>query len=446
MVHKYKLKGHNIVLDVNSGAVHLVDDVAFDVLHDYTPDKVFLPTQELKAKYPPEQISEAVEELNELVRQGLLFSQEDYAWVAARKAGATLKALCLHVAHDCNLRCGYCFAGEGEYAGKRALMSEETAKHSIDFLIEHSQGRRELEVDFFGGEPLLNLDVIKQTVSYARSLEKPHGKSFRFTITTNGMLLNHDTSRYINDEMHNVVLSLDGRKHVNDANRKTLGEASCYDIVVPKFQNLIKSRGGKSLYLRGTFTRDNLDFAQDVLHMRDLGFDNVSVEPVVAPQSEDYAICAADLPRIFREYEDLAENILKSDGFNFFHFNIDLAEGPCIIKRLTGCGAGTEYLAVTPEGDIYPCHQFVWREEFKMGSLTRGVVNTSLRDELASVNVYTKPDCHDCWTKFYCGGGCHANAITLGGGLKSVYKIGCDMHRKRTECAIMLEVSKHLQI
>jgi len=445
LIHKYKLNGHNIVIDVNSGAVHTVDDIAFDILDYYTPSEKFIVPAELLAKYSAGEIKSAAGEIAQLEQHGLLFSDEDFEWAAAYKSDAPLKAICLHVAHDCNLRCGYCFAGEGEYMGARALMSAETAKRAIDFLVEHSRGRRELEVDFFGGEPLMNFDVVKQTVEYARSLETAHDKNFRFTITTNGVLLNDEITEYINTEMYNVVLSLDGRKPVNDNMRKTLGNGSCYDVVVPKFQKLVKAREDapwKSLYLRGTFTRHNLDFTQDVLHMHSLGFDNVSIEPVVSDETEPHAIREEDLPHIFNEYESLADHMLTNKGFNFFHFNIDLSGGPCVIKRLTGCGAGTEYLAITPEGDIYPCHQFVGREGFRLGSLIEGITNPQLQSKLGCLNVYTKPDCKECWAKFYCGGGCAANSLTFGKDLSSVYKIGCDMHRKRVECAIMLQVSE----
>ncbi|MCL2852283.1 MAG: thioether cross-link-forming SCIFF peptide maturase [Defluviitaleaceae bacterium] len=445
MIHKYRLGGYNIVMDVNSGAIHCVDDLAFDTLDGYTLGEAFSPPAELLERYTAAEIEEAVGEIGQLVREGLLFSDEDYEWATAAKGGAPLKAICLHVAHDCNLRCGYCFAGEGEYKGARALMSAETARRAIDFLVENSRGRRELEVDFFGGEPLLNFDTVKQTVAYARSLEEPYDKNFRFTITTNGMMLNDEIETYINEEMYNVVLSLDGRKSVNDGMRKTLGGGSSYDAVVPKFQKLVKSRAEskyRSVYLRGTFTHDNLDFARDVIHMCDLGFRNVSVEPVVAEASESFAIREEDLPRIFDEYEALAGQLPERDGLNFFHFNIDLSGGPCVIKRLTGCGAGTEYLAVTPEGHIYPCHQFVGREPYMLGNLDEGVANTQLRDRLGALNVYTKPDCVDCWAKFHCGGGCAANSLTFGGDLRAAYKIGCDMHRKRVECAIMMKVAE----
>lgn len=449
MIHKYSMNGLFIVLDVNSGAVHVVDEIVYDILDFYKElplDEIIL---KLKDRYSADAVREAYGEIKELENEKLIYTEDVYKEVIPliERRDPVVKALCLHIAHDCNLKCKYCFAEEGEYHGKRELMSLEVGKKAIDFLIKASGKRKNLEVDFFGGEPLMNFDVVKGIVEYARSIEKENNKNFRFTITTNGILLNDDIMKYINENMHNVVLSIDGRKEVNDRMRPRAGGQGSYDNIVPKFQKLAESRNQTDYYVRGTFTRHNLDFEKDVLHLADLGFKQISVEPVVADPSEDYAIQEEDLPVIFEEYEKLAKEIIKrrKEGkwFNFFHFMIDLTGGPCVTKRLVGCGSGTEYLAVTPTGDLYPCHQFVGQEQFKMGTVDTGVVNTDIRKDFEQCNVYNKPVCQNCWAKFYCSGGCVANSYNSHGDLITPYEIGCEMQKKRIECAIMIKAAEN---
>lgn len=447
MLHKFSMNGINVLMDIYSGAVHAVDDVAYDIADLYPEMNADELAEKFADKYSREQIDEAVEELKELKDAGMLYTEDEYEGVLeqVKNRAPVVKALCLHVAHDCNLKCRYCFAEEGEYHGKRSLMSAEVGKKAIDFIIANSGKRRNLEVDFFGGEPLMNFDVVKEIVKYGREQEKLHDKNFRFTITTNGILLDDEKQKYINENMHNVVLSLDGRKEVNDYMRPRAGGQGSYDIIVPKFQKLAESRNQTDYYLRGTFTHNNLDFSKDVFHIADdLGFKQVSVEPVVAEATESYAITEDDLDTIFEEYEKLAEQLYirhktGEKDFNFFHFMVDLTGGPCIAKRLSGCGSGTEYLAVTPEGDLYPCHQFVGQEEYKIGSVYTGIENTAIREEFANCNVYTKPDCKKCWAKFYCSGGCMANACHYAGDIMGTYEIGCKLQRKRIECAIMIK-------
>lgn len=447
MIHKYTMNGMYIVLDVNSGAVHIVDKVIYDVL-DIFREKTADEACKLLDQYSPQEIREAYEEIQQLIDENVLYSKDIYEEAVPKieRRNPVVKALCLHIAHDCNLKCKYCFAEEGEYHGKRELMSLEVGKKAIDFLVKSSGVRKNLEVDFFGGEPLMNFDVVKGIVEYARSIEKEAGKNFRFTITTNGILLDDKIQDYINQNMHNVVLSIDGRKEVNDKMRPRAGGQGTYDTIVPKFVKMAESRNQTDYYVRGTFTRNNLDFGKDVLHLADLGFKQISVEPVVADPAMDYAIQEEDLPRIFKEYEDLALEILKrrkkGQWFNFFHFMIDLNGGPCLIKRLVGCGSGTEYLAVTPTGDLYPCHQFVGMEEFKLGTVDEGVSNLSTRQCFENCNVYNKPKCADCWAKFYCSGGCAANSYNANGDLITPYEIGCQMQRKRIECAIMIKAAE----
>ncbi len=450
MIHKYKMNDLNIVLDVNSGAIHCVDEVSYDILDYYEKESLENIINILKEKYSEESINEAYEEIKELVNNEVLFSPDIFSSIIPEvdKRNPVVKALCLHIAHDCNLKCKYCFAEEGEYHGKRSLMSVEVGKKAIDFLIENSGSRRNLEIDFFGGEPLMNFDVVKEIVEYGRSIEDKYGKKFRFTMTTNGILLNDEIASYINEHMHNAVLSLDGRKEINDKMRVRAGGQGSYDNIVPKFVKMAEDRNQMDYYVRGTFTRNNLDFSNDVLHLADLGFKQISVEPVVTDENEEYAIRKEDLPIIFEEYEKLAKEILKrrerGQWFNFFHFMIDLTGGPCAHKRLVGCGSGTEYLAVTPEGDLFPCHQFVGQDEYKMGSVFDGVLRKDIRQNFESINVYSKPACKSCWAKFYCSGGCAASSNNMHNDLITPYEIGCEMQKKRTECSIMMKVYEAL--
>ena len=452
MVHSYYLNGYYIALDVNSGAVHVLDNTAYDVLNavtetgmgENTPQRLYgaLP------QYPASDVDEAFSELYSLYTDGLLFSGDEYVDTELLiKNVSPVKALCLNIAHDCNLRCEYCFAATGEYGHGRKLMPVETAKRAMDFLIEHSKGRRNLEVDFFGGEPLLNLDAVKQTVAYARTLEEKHNKRFRFTLTTNGILLDDGAMDFINAEMENVVLSIDGRREITDNMRRHPNGGGTYDKIVPKFLKIAESRKQDRYYVRGTFTKYNLDFSRDVLHLAELGFLQTSIEPVVAKSDMPYAITEGDLPRIFEEYERLALEMLKADGegrpFNFFHFNVDLEQGPCAVKRLRGCGAGNEYLAVTPEGEVYPCHQFVGNKAFLMGTVDTGV-DMEMKKSFAAANVYTREECRNCFAKFYCSGGCSANNCNFNGDILVPCKIGCEMEKKRIECAIMMKVAKEI--
>ena len=447
MIHQYKNNGYNIVLDVNSGAIHVVDDTTYDIIALYEEKDLPEIQAELKDKYPEELISECYEEVKELAEDGQLFTKDEYEdyIMDFRKRQTVVKALCLHIAHDCNLACRYCFAEEGEYHGRRELMSYEVGKAALDFLIANSGNRRNLEVDFFGGEPLMNFQVVKDLVAYGREQEKIHNKNFRFTLTTNGVLLNDEVMEFANKEMANVVLSIDGRKEVNDHMRPFRNGKGSYDLIVPKFQKFAESRHQDKYYVRGTFTHFNQDFSQDVLHLADLGFKQISVEPVVAPPEEEYAIREEDLPKLFAEYDALAAEMVerKKSGrdFNFFHFMIDLEGGPCVAKRLSGCGSGTEYLAVTPWGDLYPCHQFVGNEEFKMGTVFEGVKNTELRDEFKCCNVYAKKKCRECFARFYCSGGCAANSYNFHGNINDAYDIGCELQKKRIECAIMIKAA-----
>ena len=434
MIHQYKNNGYNIVLDVNSGSIHVVDDVAYDVIGMYeTKSKDEIAATILK-EYPDvgnEELEELYEDLEEMRENGTLFTEDTYkeGVIDFKQRQTVVKALCLHIAHACNLSCRYCFAGEGEYHGDRSLMSFETGKKALDFLVKNSGSRRNLEVDFFGGEPLMNFDVVKQLVAYGRSLEEPYDKHFRFTLTTNGVLLDDEIIEFANREMDNIVLSIDGRKSVHDHMRpKKNGEGS-YDLILDKFKKVAESRGQNKYYVRGTFTHYNLDFVEDVMHLADEGFKQISVEPVVADPSEPYAIREEDIPEICEGYDRLAKEMIRREkagkGFNFFHFMIDLTGGPCVYKRLSGCGSGTEYLAVTPWGDLYPCHQFVGNEKFLLGNVEDGIVNTEIRDDFKLCNVYAKEECRDCFAKFYCSGGCAANAYNMHGDINQPYEIGC---------------------
>ena len=447
MVHCYKNNGYNIVLDVNSGSVHVVDEVTYDVISMYEDNDADRIVEALKNSYDESEIREAIEEVEELKKSEQLFTEDIYRqYITDFKSRQTVvKAMCLHIAHDCNLACKYCFAEEGEYHGRRALMSLEVGKKALDFLIENSGNRRNLEVDFFGGEPLMNFDVVKELVAYGRSKEKEYNKNFRFTLTTNGVLLNDEIAEFLNKEMANVVLSLDGRQEVNDKMRPFRNGKGSYELIVPKFQKLADSRNQTNYYVRGTFTRDNLDFSQDVIHFADLGFKQMSIEPVVGADDDFYSIREEDLPKIMEEYDKLAVEYIKREkegrGFNFFHFMIDLEQGPCVAKRLSGCGSGTEYLAVTPWGDLYPCHQFVGQEEFLLGNVFDGITKPDICDKFKLCNVYAKEKCNNCFAKFYCSGGCAANSYKFHGSITDAYDIGCEMQRKRVECAIMIKAA-----
>ncbi len=447
MIHQYKNNGYNIVLDVNSGAVHVVDDVVYDVVAVYEKSSLDDIVKQLAGKYSEEDIREAYAEISELKEEGALFTEDIYEEYIDnfKNREHVVKALCLHIAHDCNLACKYCFAEEGEYHGRRALMSFEVGKKALDFLVASSGKRKNLEVDFFGGEPLMNFEVVKQLVEYGRSLEEKHNKKFRFTLTTNGVLLNDEVMEFANREMGNVVLSVDGRKEVHDHMRPFRNGKGSYDLIMPKFKKFADSRNQMNYYVRGTFTHHNLDFSKDVLSLADMGFEQISVEPVVAPDTEDYAIKQEDVQKLLEEYDTLAKEIVSrkkaGKGFNFFHFMIDLNGGPCVYKRLSGCGSGTEYLAVTPWGDLYPCHQFVGQEEFLLGNVDEGIVREDICEKFKGCNVYAKPKCKECFARFYCSGGCAANAYNFTGDINGTYDIGCELQRKRVECAIMIKAA-----
>jgi uncharacterized protein len=448
MIHKYKLSGYNVLLDTNSGGVHIVDDLTYDLLdnvqppfEDTCPQKII---DKLGKIYNKDDITECYDEIVSLYNDKILFSEDDYEKFALTSVASPIKAMCLHVSHDCNLRCKYCFAATGDYHEGRMLMSLETGKKALDFLIEKSGDRKFLEVDFFGGEPTLNFDVVKQLVEYGRSREAEANKKFRFTITTNGILLTDDMIEFINKEMNNVVLSIDGRKEVNDRVRVRADGTGSYDRILPNFKKVVETRDkDKDWYVRGTYTKYNLDFSNDVMHLYEQGFDQISVEPVMADPSMPYAITQADLPRIFDEYEELMKKIteIRDSGkfINFFHFMLDLDQGPCAIKRLRGCGCGNEYVAIAPNGDIYPCHQFVGNEEYKMGSLNDGSFNDDMKAEFAAAHVYSKPECKKCWAKFYCSGGCNANNYIYAGDIHNAYKLSCEIQKKRLECAILMK-------
>ena len=449
MIHQYRLNAYNIVLDINSGGVHVTDDVTYDLialltppLHPICPPEVI---KQLESQYDKKEILGAYDDIYTLYENDTLFSEDEYEQFSDMMVSSPVKAMCLHVAHDCNLRCSYCFASTGDFGEGRKLLDADTGKKAIDFLLTQSKGRKNLELDFFGGEPLMNFEVVKEIVAYARSKEKEYNKNFRFTITTNGMLLNDDIIDYINREMSNIVLSIDGRKEVNDRVRVRCDKTGSYDKIVPNYQKLVAKRGQDQYYVRGTFTKYNLDFAKDVMHLNDIGFDQVSVEPVVADPQQPYALTESDLPQIFDEYENLAKQLIEKKkngkGFNFFHFMLDLDQGPCAIKRLRGCGCGNEYVAVTPDGDIYPCHQFVGMEEWKMGSVLDDTFDLKRKDYFAKANIYGKEDCKNCWAKFYCSGGCNANNLQYAGDVLKPHKLSCELEKKRLECAIMIKAA-----
>jgi len=454
MIHQYKQNGYNIVLDSLSGSVHAVDEVAYDIIGMYETTGKDEIVKKILEKYPSltkGEVLSCIGDVENLKEQKLLFCEDIYEDKAdvLKSKNNVVKALCLHVAHTCNLNCSYCFASQGKYQGEKALMSFEVGKAALDFLVQNSGTRRNLEVDFFGGEPLMNWQVVKDLVAYARSIEKEHNKNFRFTLTTNGMLLDDEVTEFCNREMDNVVLSLDGRREVHDHLRKDYQGRGSYDVIVPKFQDFVKKRGDKSYYMRGTYTHNNVDFTNDIFHMADLGFSELSMEPVVCAPTDPYALTEADLPELFRQYEILANEMIKRDeegrGFTFYHYMIDLENGPCIYKRISGCGSGTEYMAVTPDGDIYPCHQFVGDEKYCMGNVYDGVTNLELREKFRKCNVYSRPECKDCWAKLYCSGGCAANAYHATGDINGIYEYGCELFKKRMECAIMIQVHKALR-
>ena len=448
MIHKYSLNGYNILLDVYSGAVHVVDDLTYRLV-DFTSEDMTKETPaaayEALSDYGEEEIDESYAELYEAFERGQLHAPDDYEQFANMMINASVKSMCLNISHDCNLACEYCFASKGGFGGERCLMSEEVAKKAIDFLIEKSVGRRNLEVDFFGGEPLMNFDVVKKTVEYARAKEQEYGKNFRFTITTNGLLLDDDKIDFINREMHNCVLSIDGRKEVNDRMRPNWGGKGCHDLILPKFQKLVAQRGDKDYYARATYTRYILDFMQDILYLYEQGFDQLSEEPVVSDPKLDFSIQEEDLPRIFEEYEALAKKLIEmkkaGEKINFFHFMIDLNQGPCAIRRLRGCSCGNEYVAVTPHGDIFPCHQFVGNDDWKMGNVLDGTFNVDIKKQFAKTTIYNKEKCRDCWARFYCSGGCNAANFEKNGDILNPYPLYCEMEKKRLECAIMMQAA-----
>ena len=455
MVHQYKLNGYNIVLDTASGSVHTVDDLAYDIIEMYAngaqSEKIIddmLEKYKDSADVTREEILACIEDIKELEKAGKIFSKDEYEQLACnyKNNSKVIKALCLHVAHTCNLNCSYCFASQGKYQGDRALMSFEVGKQAFDFLIANSGTRRNLEVDFFGGEPLMNWDVVKQLVAYARSIEKQHNKNFRFTLTTNGILLDDEVIDFLNREMSNVVLSLDGRKDVNDHFRRDYAGNGSYEKIVPKFLRLVEKRGGKDYYVRGTFTHNNTDFTNDIFHMADLGFKELSMEPVVCPPDDPYALTQEDLPIILEQYEILAKEMIKrkkeGNGFTFYHYMLDLKNGPCIYKRITGCGSGTEYMAVTPWGELFPCHQFVGDPKYSLGNIYDGVTNTEIQDGFRSCNAYAREECKNCWARMYCSGGCAANSYHATGSINGVYKYGCELFKKRIECAVMMQVAE----
>ena len=453
MVHQYKLNGYNIVLDTCSGSVHTVDDVAYDIIalyKDKTPEEI---CKIIIEKYPEKNLTEkditdCLEDIKYLEDNKKLFTPDVYENMAFdfKNRNTVLKAMCLHVAHTCNLNCEYCFASQGKYHGERALMDFETGKKALDFLIANSGTRHNLEVDFFGGEPLMNWDVVKKLVAYAREQEKIHNKNFRFTLTTNGMLIDDDVIDFSNKEMSNVVLSLDGRKEIHDRLRKDYAGNGSYDVILPKFKEFVKRRGNKSYYMRGTFTHANTDFTNDIFHMADMGFTELSMEPVVCAPTDPAALTEKDLPVLFEQYEILAKEMLKrqKDGrpFTFYHYMLDLKHGPCIYKRISGCGSGTEYVAVTPSGDIYPCHQFVGDKKYLLGNIDDGITNTEVQNEFKLCNAYARPDCSDCWAKLYCSGGCAANSYHATGKITGIYEYGCELFKKRIECAVMMKVAE----
>ncbi len=453
MVHQYKLDDYNIVVDTCSGSVHCVDEVAYDIIEMFNNKSENEIIEFILNKYSEyedvtkEEIKLCIEDINELIKQEKLFTKDVYDEMSKtyKNNSDVVKALCLHISHTCNLNCSYCFASQGKYKGDKAFMSLEVGKQAIDFLIKNSGKRRNLEVDFFGGEPLMNWEVVKQIVKYAREQEKAYNKNFRFTLTTNGVLIDDDVIEFANKEMHNIVLSLDGRKEVHDNLRKNYKGQGSYDLIVPKFKEFVEKRDGKGYYMRGTFTHNNVDFTEDIFHMRDLGFKELSMEPVVCDSSDPYALTEDDLPELFNQYEILAREMIKSskkgEDFTFYHYILDLKNGPCVYKRITGCGSGTEYMAVTPWGELFPCHQFVSDKKYSLGDVWQGVSNITAQDEFRQCNVYSRDECKLCWAKLYCSGGCAANSYHATGDINGIYEYGCKLFKKRIECAIMMQVA-----
>ncbi len=454
MIHAYKMNGYNIILDQNSGCVHSVDEVAYDIItmyENYSKEEIrnyILKKYSCKEDVTSGEIDRCFNDIDGLIKENRLFAKDGFESSAAefKRRQGVIKAICLHVAHDCNLACKYCFAGKGEYNGPKGLMSPETGKRAIDFLIENSGTRKNLEVDFFGGEPLLNWEVCKKLVEYGREQEKKYNKNFRFTLTTNGLLINDDIIDFCNREMSNIVLSLDGRKETNDKMRVSKNGSGSYDLIVDKFRKFAQSRNQKDYYIRATYTHNNPDFANDIIHMADLGFRELSAEPVVCSPDEPYALKKEDLPVLKNQYQMLADEMLrryrKGNGFTFYHYMIDLDAGPCIVKRVSGCGVGTEYVAVTPNGELYPCHQFAGDKKFLLGNIWDGVKNKEVLKQFECCNVYSHKECIDCFAKLYCSGGCAANAYHTTGSVNGIYEFGCELHRKRIECAIMLKVAE----
>ena len=451
MVHQYKLNGYNIILDTASGSVHTVDEVAYDIIEMYKSSSEEEIISAITAKYEgvtKDDVIECIDDVKALIEAGKLYSKDEYEELACnyKNNSKVIKALCLHVAHTCNLNCSYCFASQGKYQGDRAIMSYEVGKRAFDFLIENSGSRRNLEVDFFGGEPLMNWDVVKKLVAYARSIEKEHNKNFRFTLTTNGLLIDDEVIDFLNKEMSNVVLSLDGRRDVHDLFRKDYAGNGSYDKIVPKFKKLVEARNGKDYYVRGTFTHNNVDFTNDIFHMADLGFTELSMEPVVCAPTDPCALTPEDMPKIFEQYEILAKEMLKrkKEGipFTFYHYMLDLKNGPCIYKRITGCGSGTEYMAVTPWGELFPCHQFVGDSKYSLGNIYDGITNVEIQEGFRSCNAYARPECSDCWARLYCSGGCAANSYHATGSINGIYEYGCELFKKRIECAVMMQVAE----
>lgn len=440
LIHKFYLNDQYLVLDINSGAVHIIDEMVYDILDHYNSDDNNQIVELLSTKYPKENIAEALAEIEYLMENGILFTEDNNLSNIKYNEDNIVKAMCLHVAHDCNLKCKYCFASQGNFKGERSMMNLETGKKALEYLAKNSGNRRNLEVDFFGGEPLMNFETVKKLVDYGRELETKYNKRYRFTITTNGVLLDDEKISYINENMENVVLSLDGRKEINDDMRLTISGEGSFDVILPKIKKMVESRGDKDYYVRGTFTNHNLDFGSDALDFYKHGFKKISIEPVVTPETMEYALREEHLERVLKEYEDFSKEYIKikkkDKDFYFFHFMIDLDQGPCIVKRAVGCGAGSEYIAVTPEGEIYPCHQFVGEEEFRLGTLETGIEKTELRDQFKMANVYNKEKCRTCWARFYCSGGCHANAHYAHGNMMEPYDLGCEMEKKRIECAL----------